>query len=183
MGVRHFKPREEKDSRIKWEKADALTAKKLAIALKKEQNPIGLFIFAAMGLFGFCFLWVLIGALVLMFMRGEGHVFYAFILGYAIFLVGFMIFRGAEYRPYLNPAKQKDVWIFYATCQDAPNYGMRRPSDMATFNKGGRHIAITIPHDEFLQKPAGKTYVFLSSTTGRGTAGRRLQRKSWMRFI
>lgn len=170
MGTRHFYPVEQKDSRIKWELADAETSRKLILALGK--NTYGL---RGLGVrlvifFPVAILMALLVGFVYMliqnFQRIAGtveSVFYALYAAAIAFFSVFLLIQYIKMRPYLYPERQPGIWIFRAKCSDI-NLIMRGTSDTqryyAYFQKGGGHISIPIQWSEHQANPRGKEYVF-----------------------
>ena len=169
MGTRYFSATEKEDSRIKWEKADSVTAGKLALAINKYSSGLVTAKVARILVFFPAVIWLILLVLYITLLAehilqsgiSSELVFYL-VFGAAIVFLGILLLtRYIRFRPYLYPEKQPDIWIFRAKCSDAGTHGMG--SDMsyhAYFQKGGGHIAIRITGYEYKLNPTGKEYLF-----------------------
>lgn len=174
MGTRIFNRGEQPDSRIKWEVADSITTKKLCEAIrKKNYGKIGRVIVYLPFVFLvtiFCmFLFVLVSNFIQLQNEGSQSEWIFVICFATVSLLGFLvffIFLVRNYRktiPYLYPEKQKNIWIFSATCSDVTPYYVSGDTEhySAYFQKGGIFIAIRITGYECKNKiPVGKEYLF-----------------------
>lgn len=182
MGTRIFNGSELPDSRIKWEVADPITTKKLCEAIrKKNYGKVGRVIvylpFVVLVTIFCMFLFVL----VLNFIRlqNEGSKSeWLFVICFAtvslLFFLLLFVFLVRNHRkeiPYLYPEKQKNIWVFSATCSDVTPYHLSGNKEhySAYFQKGGIFIAVRITGYECKNKtPVGKEYLFykFNSNTG-----------------
>ena len=119
VGTRHFYPVEEKNSRIKWEKADPDTAQKLVSAINKNSHGVVSVKIARVVVFfpGIILLVLLAGYLNLLKNNYARLVldielfFYILYGALMVFFSVFMLRRYIKFRPYLYPEKQPDIWI------------------------------------------------------------------------
>ena len=168
MGTRHFYPTEQKHSRIKWEIADAETARSLAAAIQKYSYGLVNAKVARVVVFtpGVLLLVILVGFLSLLirnYSRIVGSIeiyFYIFYLVAIVFFAVFLLVRYIKFRPYLYPERQPCIRIFRAKCASLSTRGMRRNDYYANFQKGGGHICIRIEWHEYDANPTGKEYIF-----------------------
>lgn len=163
MGTRRFHSVEQKDSRIKWERADAETTRKIILALKK--NRYGLWVRLLTGFPFVIFLALLLGFLVKIFRNPDlidtaSMIFSAFC--FTIIFVVYLV-RYIKLRPYLYLERQSGIWIFRAKCADINiilrNSGRERRY-YAYFQKGGIHISIPIRQSVHKANPKGEEYIF-----------------------
>ena len=168
VGTRHFYPVEKKDSRIKWERADVDTAKKLASAIHKNSYGTAMIMVARIVvLFPFAILLTILvmflGLLKINYARIVNDteiVVYIFYAACILFFLVFLVIRYMKMRPYLYPARQKRMWIFRTKCASTSVSGMRRNDYYANFQRGGDHICIQIQWPEYQANPKGKEYIF-----------------------
>ncbi len=162
MGRRMFTHTETEDSRIQWTKADAITARKLAHAIRNNAGltPRG---------FGRILLFLPVLAPIAILM-----IFWKIVqvnppplwLTVIVLSAGTLMFAGIltaciRYLPYVYPEKQSDIWIFRAVCSDI--FASGPSSDalcFAAFQQGGGHIRIEITYREYKANPTGKEYIF-----------------------
>jgi len=125
MRMRHFGEVEEKNSRIKWEKADPVTKQKLSAAINKysfDSVPIkvvrvlvftpGLFILVPLIIF-------------LSQIKNSDTPLVVSIIVYASLAFFAIVFLNIyiKFRPYLYPERQPDIWIFQAKCDGREAWG------------------------------------------------------------
>jgi|GEM_PF-1659267 len=180
MGTRYFSRVEAKDSRIKWEKADAATCDKLLAVIRNDVSG-----FARCTVFAPIF--VPIGLLALFLFAAvrvtPPLVFsVSYVCGGVAFFLLLLVNRIREL-PYLYPEKQRNIWIFRAKCADITAFSRARQyssdgsftesfdrflQNHACFQKGGMHIAIPLPEGECGSDLVGKEYVFYKFNERRG---------------
>lgn len=169
MGTRHFSPVEEKNSRIRWEVADADIAPRLAAAINK--NSHGLINAKAARVIVFIpglILLAITAGFVRLFVRNFERLFqgveiyiYLFFALAIVFFGVFLLRRYIKFRPYLYPERQQTIWIFRAKCSDTHISGMTSDqSYYANFQKGGGHICIRLQWSEYQANPVGEEYIF-----------------------
>lgn len=169
MGTRYFKPVEEANSNIKWEQADADTARKLATIINKNIHGLISAKVARIVMFilGAILLVLWIGFLHLLmnnFLRIVSSIEIIFYVIFGASIAFFSIFALTRYikvKPYLYPDKQPCIWVFHAKCTGIRVSGPR--SDKlyyADFQKGGGHICIRLQPFEYKANPTGKEYIF-----------------------
>ena len=156
---------EPESSRIEWEKADPITAKKLAGALKKNSAPAWLVNLLLS--FPTAFLLYFLVACVIMASKSSFPEIIALcILGIfpACLFLGILAYKYLEMRPYLYPEKQAELWIFRTKCSRVAISGSRHSSRtqdyFAYFNSKAGKISIRIPYKEYNLNPVGKEYIF-----------------------
>ena len=163
MGTRRFSKVEEKNSRIKWAKADPITKQKLSVAINKYSH--GLVSARVARVLVFIPSIVLLVLLIIFLSKVKNSntplvVFIIFFVTLTFFTIFFLI-ESIKFRPYLYPERQHDIWIFRARCEGRSTFG--QGSDevyFATFQKGGGHISIRISGYEYDSNPIGTEYIF-----------------------
>ena len=178
MGTRYFSPVEEKDSRIKWERADANTAPKLALAINKYAHGIVSAKVARIIVFlpGVILLVLLGGYLILLrnnYVRLVSDIEGVFYILFALLIVFFSIFllvRYIKFRPYLYPERQPCIWMFRTKCYEVSTMGIGSDKRYcAHFQKGGGHISIRLTYSEYKMNPTGNEYIFYKFSNQTGT--------------
>ena len=168
MRMRHFGEVEEKNSRIKWEKADPVTKQKLSAAINKysfDSVPIkvvrvlvftpGLFILVPLIIF-------------LSQIKNSDTPLVVSIIVYASLAFFAIVFLNIyiKFRPYLYPERQPDIWIFQAKCDGRYACVGRNGEDFerevyfANFQKAGGRMRIKISEHEYESNPIGEKYIF-----------------------
>lgn len=168
VGTRYFKPIEEKNSRIKWEQADANTALKLSLAINKYSHGIvSAKVSRIVVFFPGVILLMLLGGFLYFLGNNYSQLVAAEIVFYILYALAIVFFARhflvsyIKFRPYLYPERQPCIWIFYAKCSDIRASGIGSDEHYyAHFQKGGGHISISITGWEYKMNPTGKEYIF-----------------------
>ena len=168
MRMRHLGEVEEKNSRIKWEKADPVTKQKLSAAINKysfDSVPIKVvrvLVFTPS-------LFILVPLIIFLSQIKNSDtplvvsiIVYASLAFFAIVFLNIYI----KFRPYLYPERQPDIWIFQAKCDGRYACVGRNGEDFerevyfANFQKAGGRMRIKISEHEYESNPIGKKYIF-----------------------
>lgn len=156
---------EKKGSPVRWERADPLTAEKIAAAIKSGPAARMMEI-----------LWFFAAAFLLFVMAGcvmeAGRVSFseALVLCFlGVLLPGLILclslYRYIRERPFLHPGRQAEIWIFRTKCCGRSLSGGRYTSSplgyYARFNSKGGPIQIRISRREYEADPTGKKVCLL----------------------
>lgn len=166
MATRHFSRREEKDSRIKWEKVDSTMVPILLSAINQKSKPSIIGMVFAIIPFSFVAMFIAFYFLILK-KENPSLLFSLFYLIVCVILL--IIFSLVFIKPFLFPIKKQDIWIFHAKCTDVTFYRPNNNHYFAFFQQGGDHISIRITAHECKNKlPVGKEYIFYKFNNKRG---------------
>lgn len=163
MGTRRFTSIEEKDSRVKWEKADVLTAEKLKAAIKSRQ----IYTLRSVRGSGVSSIFLVFPVLLLLFyffVIAETQPFYVHIIvvsALSIFFFGYLIrFIKHPPRPSFN-FKNRDIWIKRAKCNDLFISGTGSDKKyLAAFQMGTVHVCLRMRLFQYQVNPVGEEYIF-----------------------
>lgn len=172
MGTRRFYSIEEENSRIKWEKADKATAKKLRSAIK---NPQIYKLKSTRGI-GPSIIFLIFPILLLLFylfLIAESQPFYMHIV--VVCAVSFFFFTYLITRYLKTPPRPRfnlenyDIWIKRAKCTDIFTSGIGSDEQyFAAFNIGRVHVSLRLYRFQYKANPVGEEYIFFKFNNKHG---------------
>lgn len=172
MGTRHFYSTEQKDSKIKWIKADEDTARKLTSAIAKQHGSALRGVAMFMELF-----FMTIPVVLLLAFAGFGYrqgipmLVLIFCILFICAMLARQISQFKKHLPHYLPQKQSDIWIVRVKCSDVHTSGMTSSRDYyAAFNIAGGHVRVRIPREVYHANPAGKPYILYKFNARHGNA-------------